>query len=136
VRPTSSGVGLPSSTYSVPPWKSTRLKLWLAPKVWLHGSQSSTTGGRSRTKGHSSSMARWLEHSIRWVLITPLGCPVEPEVKSTLATASGPCAWNRSSTSGPGSCSRSAPHGSIAPEAPRPATIAAPPGARAASARP
>ena len=32
----------------------------------------------------------WLEQSMRWVLMTPLGTPVEPEVNSSLATVSGP----------------------------------------------
>ena len=30
--------------YSVPPLVSTRFTLWLPPKVWLHGSQSTITG--------------------------------------------------------------------------------------------
>ncbi len=41
IRP---GAGRPSSMYSVPPVRSTRFRLWLAPKVWLQGSQSSSTG--------------------------------------------------------------------------------------------
>ena len=32
----------------------------------------------------------WFAQSIRCVLITPLGRPVEPDVKSTFATVSGP----------------------------------------------
>jgi len=41
----SPGTGRPRSRNKVPPWRSTRKKLWLPPKVWLHGSQSTTTGG-------------------------------------------------------------------------------------------
>src|ERR1700722_17496354 len=66
------------------------LKLWLPPKVWLHGSQSTTTGGRSARRGHTWAIACWFEQSIRCVLTTPLGVPVDPEVKRILATVSGP----------------------------------------------
>ena len=135
MRAASSGVGLPSSTWRDPPLQSTRLKLWLPPKVWLQGSQSSTTGGRSRRKGHATWMAAWLEQIMRWVLMTPLGTPVEPEVKSTLATVSGVCSVKCASSASPGSLCRSASSGSTAPVAPRLATSVAPEGASAVSAR-
>ncbi len=44
-------------------------------------------------------MACWLEHIMRWVLMTPLGSPVEPEVNRILATVSGPTRANASPTS-------------------------------------
>jgi len=77
-------------------------KLWLPPKVWLHGSQSTTTGGSSSSSGQFSAMACWLAQIIRWVLATPLGTPVEPEVKRTLASVSGDSPAKAASTAGPG----------------------------------
>src|ERR1035437_9274759 len=65
------------------------LKLWLLPKVWLHGSQSTTTGGSSATKAKPAPIIAWFEHSIRWVLMTPFGFPVEPEVNRNFAIVSG-----------------------------------------------
>src|SRR3954453_21532767 len=39
-------------------------------------------------------MVSWFAHSIRWVLMTALGEPVEPEVKRNFAMVSGPTpAW-------------------------------------------
>ena len=75
--------------YIVPPFRSTRLKLWLPPKVWFQGSQSTTTGGRSSTKGHACASCCWFAHSMPCVLITPFGRPVEPEVNRILAIVSG-----------------------------------------------
>jgi len=109
VRSMRPGAGLPSSITSVPPWNRTRLKLWLAPKVWLQGSQSTTTGGRARRKGQSVTIASWFEQSIRWVVITPLGAPVEPDVKRILATLSGPSEANTASISGRGVVARRSP---------------------------
>jgi hypothetical protein len=88
--------------------RSARLKLWLPPKVWLQGSQSTSTGGRSSRKGQAWASACWFEQSMRWLLITPLGLPVEPEVKRILATVSGPTAAKRSSTAEPGATAGSA----------------------------
>src|SRR5258707_2052906 len=85
------GAGLPPSMYSVPPLRSTRLKLWLAPKVWLHGSQSRITRsvcGFSRN-GQICALACWLDVSMRWVLMTAFGVPVEPEVSRNFAMLSG-----------------------------------------------
>ena len=65
------------------------LKLWLLPKVWLQGSQSTTTGGSSATKAKPAAIIAWFEHSMRWVLITAFGLPVEPEVNRNLAIVSG-----------------------------------------------
>src|ERR1035437_5152060 len=65
------------------------LKLWLLPKVWLHGSQSTTTGGSSATKAKPAPIIAWFEHSIRWVLMTPFWFPVEPEVNRNFAIVSG-----------------------------------------------
>ncbi len=44
-----------------------------------------------------------MEHSIRWVLITPFGVPVDPEVRRIFATVSGPSAVKVRSTSAWGS---------------------------------
>jgi hypothetical protein len=63
--------------------------LWLPPKVWFHGSQSTITGGSSCMKASTCAVICWLAQIMRWVLITPLGCPVEPEVNRILATVSG-----------------------------------------------
>ena len=68
-----------------------RLKLWLLPKVWLQGSQSTRMGGSSCqevAEARSSSIA-WLEQSMRCVLITALGrVEVEPEVNRNFAMVS------------------------------------------------
>ena len=64
--------------------------LWLPPKVWFQGSQSTSTGGSSASDGKHWRIICWLAHSMRWVLITPLGSLVEPEVKRNLAIVSGP----------------------------------------------
>ena len=90
VRSNSAGTGLPSSMCSVPPKASTWPRLWLPPNVWLHGSQSTSTGGSAPMNGHTWPSACWLEHSIRCVLITPFGVPVDPEVNRIFATVSGP----------------------------------------------
>src|SRR6266404_6635092 len=77
--------------YSVPPLRSTRLKLWLAPKVWLHGSQSRITRsvcGFSRN-GQICALACWLDVSMRWVLMTAFDVPVDPEVNRNFAIVSG-----------------------------------------------
>ena len=42
--------GVKASMYSEPPLKSTSPTLWLPPKVWFHGSQSTMTGGSSFRK--------------------------------------------------------------------------------------
>ena len=62
---------------------------------------------------------------MRWVLITPLGWPVEPEVKRILATVSGPTRANAASTAGVGLTSVSVEKGVslVAPRLPRLATI-------------
>lgn len=87
------------------------LKSWLPPKVWLHGSQSTNTGAVLARNGHIWTIACWLEHIMRWVVRTPLGPPVEPEVNSTFAIVSGPTAANARSTSGPGEVSSSSLNG-------------------------
>ena len=93
---------MPSSIYKVPPWRITILKLWLPPKVWFHGSQSISTGADSARNGQHWRIACWFEHIMRWVLITPLGRAVEPEVNRILATVPGRTAAKAASTSGPG----------------------------------
>ena len=67
-----------------------RLKLWLPPKTWLHGSQSSIFGGRAATTGIAATICAWLTHSIPCVVSTPLGLAVDPEVKIIFARVSGP----------------------------------------------
>src|SRR6476659_5151057 len=62
--------------------------------VWLQGSQSTTTGGASSRKRKPADIIAWFAHSIRCVLITALGDPVEPDVNRNLAMVSGPTvAW-------------------------------------------
>jgi len=54
--------------------------------------------------GNACSRTCWLLHSIRCVLITPFGMPVEPEVNRNLAIVSGPTrawAFSAASTSPP-----------------------------------
>ena len=45
-------------------------------------------------------MACWLDVSMRWVLITAFGVPVEPEVNRNFAMVSGVTAANAFATSG------------------------------------
>ena len=57
--------------------------------VWFQGIQSNTSGA-----GSAAGLRAWrawatLAHIMRWVLITALGMPVEPEVNSSLPTVSG-----------------------------------------------
>jgi hypothetical protein len=73
----------------VPPQVSIMFMLWLPPKVWLQGSQSTVTGRSPVRNGHTCRIICWLADSIRWVLSTPFGAPVEPEVNRIFATASG-----------------------------------------------
>ena len=102
------GSGRPSSMYSVPPWPSSAWKVALPPMVWFHGSQSRITGGASSGSGSRVCMpiAR-LAHIMRWVLITALGMPVEPEVNSSLPTLSGVSASSAASTAGVGTVAAS-----------------------------
>src|SRR5438093_12660707 len=74
----------------VPPNRSILLNELLPPAVWFHGSQSTTVGGDSTWKGITWQRACMLEHIMRCVLMTPLGVPVEPDVKRIFATVSGP----------------------------------------------
>src|SRR3954462_13854123 len=94
----SGGAGRPASMYIVPPRFKMRLKLWLPPNVWFHGSQSTSTGGVSAVKGQICASDCWFAHSIRCVLMTPLGIAVEPDVKRIFATLSGPTEPSASST--------------------------------------
>ncbi len=117
---TSPATGLPLSTYSVPPFLSTRLKLWLPPKVWFQGSQSTITGARSSRNGQACAIICWFAHSMRCVLTTPFGGPVEPEVNRIFATVSGPIFRNSLSIVEPGLLSSSVSTGvDLAPTASR-----------------
>ena len=98
---TKPGAGRPSSTTSVPPLRSTRFRLWLPPKVWLQGSQSTITGFSWSKNRQACATICWLAQSMRWVLITTLGWPVEPEVSRYLAWVSGVINANACITAGP-----------------------------------
>ena len=108
--------------YSVPPDVSIMFRLWLPPKVWLHGSQSTITGRSAARNGHTWRIICWLADSIRWVLSTPFGVPVEPEVNRILAIASGASAAKAARTAGPGAVARSASSGSAPGRLPAPMT--------------
>ena len=73
--------------------------MWLPPAVWFHGSQSQSTGGASPRNASTERIISWLEQSIRCVLITPFGRPVDPDVNSTFAIVSEPTRSRASSTS-------------------------------------
>ena len=81
--------------------------LWLPPAVWCQGSQSSITGGSSSRNASIVLIIAWLLHSMRWVLITALGRPVEPEVNRSLPTVSGPTSAAAASTALVGSLASS-----------------------------
>jgi len=78
-------------------------KLWLPPKVWFQGSQSTSTSGVSLSTGMEAVICSWLAHHMRWVLMTALGSLVEPEVNKNLVMVSGPVAAMAASTAGVGS---------------------------------
>jgi hypothetical protein len=83
------GSGLPPSRYIVPPLCSTSPTSWLPPAVWCHGAQSTITGGSSVKYWRAEAIIAWFAHHMRWVLITPFGMPVEPEVNRNFAIVSG-----------------------------------------------
>jgi hypothetical protein len=70
----------------------------LPPKVWFHGSQSTSTGGSSARTGIDWRICCWLAHHIPWVLMTALGSLVEPEVNRNFAIVWGPVACMAAST--------------------------------------
>jgi hypothetical protein len=125
VRPNSAGAGRPSSTRSVPALASTMFALWLPPKVWLHGSQSSSTGGSAARNGQTTRIIRWFAQSIRWVFSTPFGPPVDPEVNRIFATVSGPTAAQAASTSALGAVAARASY-AVLPPAPDSVTASVP----------
>ena len=88
-----------------------RPKLWLPPKVWFQGSQSTSTGGSSASTGIDWRICCWLAHHMPWVLITALGSLVEPEVKRNLVMVSGPVACMAASTAGVASVASRAANG-------------------------
>ena len=88
--------------YSVPPVVMIMLMSWLPPNVWLHGSQSTMTGRALVRNGHTCSIICMLAVSIRCVFSTPLGIPVEPEVKRIFAIPSGASPANAAARPGPG----------------------------------
>ena len=80
------------SRYELPPLRRIRKKLWLPPKVWLQAASPRRRDAGSLRNGQQAARLSWLAVNMRWVLTTPLGRPVEPEVNSTLAMVSGPSA--------------------------------------------
>src|ERR1700678_2493448 len=91
--------------------------LLLEPNVCAHGAQSTRIGGSSFTNGSASAYMTWFELSIRWVLTTALGWPVEPDVSRNLAIPSGVMAARAARASGEIAVSASAENG-VAPKAP------------------
>jgi hypothetical protein len=82
--------------------------LWLPPKVWFQGSQSTRTGGSSASVTKHWRIICWFAHSMRCVLMTPLGSFVDPEVNRNLAIVSGPTRAWAPSTAGVGAVAASA----------------------------
>src|SRR5947199_9522393 len=68
--------------------------------MWLHGSQSRITRSVEPRNDHVCALACWLDVSMRWVLMTAFGVPVEPEVNRNFAMVSGPTAAKASATAG------------------------------------
>ena len=60
-------------------------KLWLPPKVWFQGSQSTSTGGSSASTGMDWFICCRLALHMPCVTTTALGSLVEPEVNMNLA---------------------------------------------------
>ena len=75
----------------------------MPPKVWFHGSQSHNTGGSSARNAITVRICSWFAVSMRCVLITPFGAPVDPDVNRIFATVSGPTVACASSTRDDGS---------------------------------
>ena len=88
--------------------------LWLPPKVWFQGSQSTSTGGSSASAGKHWRIICWFAHSMRCVLMTPLGSLVEPEVNRNLAIVSGPTAACAASTAAVGAVASRRANGVLA----------------------
>ena len=94
------------------------LKQKLPPKVWFQGSQSTRVCTRSSRNGQTCASICWLAHSMRCVLITPFGAPVEPDVNRIFATVSGFRRENATSSVEPGLVSSSRATGvEVAPTA-------------------
>src|SRR5262249_58228137 len=60
--------------------------------------QSTITGGSSSKYASTPRSCSWFAHHIRWVLITALGAPVEPDVNRNLTMVSGVTRANAAST--------------------------------------
>ena len=78
-------------------------KLWLPPKVWFHGSQSTSTRGSSASTGMDWFICCRLAAHMPCVTITALGSLVEPEVNMNLAMLSAvmaPCAASTAGVAG------------------------------------
>ena len=90
------------------------LRLWLQPKTWLQGSQSSITGGSRCRKGQAWPICCWFAAIMPCVAGTPFGTPVLPEVKSSFTGAAGSTAAMARSSAASGTPSSSAVHG-VAP---------------------
>src|SRR5690554_263723 len=71
-------------------------------------------GGSLVRSGHTSSLAFWLEHSMRWVLGTALGVFTDPEVNRNLAMVSGVMAEKAAITADSSLCFSSSAKG-VAP---------------------
>ena len=56
------------------------------------------TGAPASREVQTAAWAAWFDVSMRWVLITAFGVPVDPDVKSSRATVSGPMEWNADET--------------------------------------
>src|SRR5690606_15491507 len=67
-------------------------------------------GGASARKASAVRIISWLAQSMRWVVITALGRPVEPEVKRNLAMVSGVTAPLAASISAVGVAAENASH--------------------------
>ena len=106
--------------------------------MWFHGSQSTSTGGSSASAGKHWRIICWFAHSMRCVLITPLGSFVDPEVNRNLAIVSGPTpAWAASTADVGAVASKSAKLSVSRPSrAPSPRTTGVSPGTTAAIALP
>ncbi|MNV31248.1 hypothetical protein D3C71_1225470 [compost metagenome] len=88
-------------------------KLWLPPKVWFHGSQSTSTRSSSASTGMDWFICCRLAAHMPCVMITALGALVEPEVNMNLAMLSPVMAACAASTAGVASVASSALNGVV-----------------------
>ena len=109
-------------------WSSTMFTSWLPPNVWLHGSQSTITGGSSARNGHACRIICWLAASMPVRVQHPLRGAGRARREQDLGdVCPGAAPANAAATAAPGSVLRRVVRGSAPGRSPR-LTITGTPG--------